>query len=136
MEREPSRQPISKLEFEFERRKLAKDDVRELIYREVGSNRFSVMGKQNYSICLRIDYFMNCKQILEYHPQMLEEYMKGGEQISFLYPRCSIVLVFPPKRFYCHTMGIVKINIEQNPHYILYFPYDLQILCQVACLSV
>ncbi|CAL4966477.1 unnamed protein product [Urochloa decumbens] len=58
VEREPSRHPISKLEFEFERRKLAKDDVRELIYRE----------------------------ILEYHPQMLEEYMKGGEQISFLYP--------------------------------------------------
>ncbi|RLN13106.1 mitogen-activated protein kinase 12 [Panicum miliaceum] len=58
VEREPSRHPISKLEFEFERRKLAKDDVRELIYRE----------------------------ILEYHPQMLEEYMQGGEQISFLYP--------------------------------------------------
>ncbi|KAK3134523.1 hypothetical protein QOZ80_6AG0550260 [Eleusine coracana subsp. coracana] len=58
VEREPSRQPISKLEFEFERRKVTKDDVRELIYRE----------------------------ILEYHPQMLEEYMKGGEQISFLYP--------------------------------------------------
>ncbi|CAD6335459.1 unnamed protein product [Miscanthus lutarioriparius] len=58
VECEPSRHPISKLEFQFERRKLAKDDVRELIYRE----------------------------ILEYHPQMLEEYMKGGEQISFLYP--------------------------------------------------
>jgi hypothetical protein len=37
---EPSRHPISKLEFEFERRKLAKDDVRELIYREVMSNSF------------------------------------------------------------------------------------------------
>ena len=36
VDREPSTQPISKLEFEFERRKLAKDDVRELIYREVG----------------------------------------------------------------------------------------------------
>ncbi|KAE8683522.1 hypothetical protein F3Y22_tig00111201pilonHSYRG00036 [Hibiscus syriacus] len=34
VDREPSTQPISKLEFEFERRKLAKDDVRELIYRE------------------------------------------------------------------------------------------------------
>ncbi|ESQ39987.1 hypothetical protein EUTSA_v10000832mg [Eutrema salsugineum] len=31
---EPSRQPISKLEFEFERRKLTRDDVRELMYRE------------------------------------------------------------------------------------------------------
>lgn len=58
VEREPSRNPISKLEFEFERQKVTKDDVRELIYRE----------------------------ILEYHPQMLQEYMQGGEQLSFLYP--------------------------------------------------
>ncbi|ONK79209.1 uncharacterized protein A4U43_C01F4030 [Asparagus officinalis] len=58
VDREPSTQPISKLEFEFERRKLTKDDVRELIYRE----------------------------ILEYHPQMLQEYLRGGEQTSFLYP--------------------------------------------------
>ncbi|XP_020216206.1 mitogen-activated protein kinase 9 [Cajanus cajan] len=58
VDREPSTQPISKLEFEFERRKLTKDDVRELIYRE----------------------------ILEYHPQMLEEYLRGGEQTSFMYP--------------------------------------------------
>lgn len=58
-EREPGTQPIFKLEFEFERRKLAKDDVRELIYRE----------------------------ILEYHPQMLQEYLQGGEQTSgFMYP--------------------------------------------------
>lgn len=35
MDLEPSTQPISKLEFEFERRKLTKEDVRELIYREV-----------------------------------------------------------------------------------------------------
>jgi hypothetical protein len=34
-EHEPITQPISKLEFEFERRKLTRDDVRELIYREV-----------------------------------------------------------------------------------------------------
>lgn len=34
-DREPSTEPISKLEFEFENRKLTKDDVRELIYREV-----------------------------------------------------------------------------------------------------
>ncbi|KAM0932974.1 putative mitogen-activated protein kinase CMGC-MAPK family [Dioscorea sansibarensis] len=58
VEREPSTQAISKLEFEFERRKLTKDDVRELIYRE----------------------------ILEYHPQMLQEYLQGTEQISFVYP--------------------------------------------------
>ncbi|BAD68756.1 mitogen-activated protein kinase-like [Oryza sativa Japonica Group] len=57
-EREPIAQPISKLEFEFERRKLAKDDVRELIYRE----------------------------ILEYHPQMMQKYLRGGDQSNFLYP--------------------------------------------------
>lgn len=58
VEREPSTHAISKMEFEFERRKLGKDDVRELIYRE----------------------------ILEYHPQMLQEYLRGGEQTSFMYP--------------------------------------------------
>ncbi|KAK9091659.1 hypothetical protein Sjap_024836 [Stephania japonica] len=58
VDREPSTHAISKLEFEFERRKLAKDDVRQLIYRE----------------------------ILEYHPQMLQEYLCGGEQTSFMYP--------------------------------------------------
>ncbi|XP_038991625.1 mitogen-activated protein kinase 9-like isoform X2 [Hibiscus syriacus] len=58
VDHEPTTKPISKLEFEFERRKLAKDDVRELIYRE----------------------------ILEYHPQMLQEYIQGGEQTSFMYP--------------------------------------------------
>ncbi|CAA3026882.1 mitogen-activated kinase 9 [Olea europaea subsp. europaea] len=59
VDREPSTQPISKLEFEFERTKLTKDDARELIYRE----------------------------ILEYHPQMLQEYLCGGDQTSgFMYP--------------------------------------------------
>ncbi|KAI3463719.1 hypothetical protein Pfo_020382 [Paulownia fortunei] len=61
--REPSSQPISQLEFEFERRKLTIDDVRELIYRE----------------------------ILEYHPQMLWEYLHGGNHTSgFMYPREQI----------------------------------------------
>ncbi|CAH8355947.1 unnamed protein product [Eruca vesicaria subsp. sativa] len=58
VDREPSTQPIPKLEFEFERRKIMKEDVRELIY----------------------------KEILEYHPQMLQEYLRGGEQTSFMYP--------------------------------------------------
>ncbi|KAL2934167.1 Mitogen-activated protein kinase 8, partial [Bienertia sinuspersici] len=58
VEREPCTTPISKLEFEFERRKIVKDDVRELIYRE----------------------------ILEYHPQMLQEYLRGQDQTSFMYP--------------------------------------------------
>ncbi|KAL0446783.1 UNVERIFIED_CONTAM: Mitogen-activated protein kinase [Sesamum latifolium] len=58
VEDEPSAQPISKIEFEFERRTLTKDDVRELIYRE----------------------------ILEYHPQMLQDYLRGVDQIHFMYP--------------------------------------------------
>ncbi|KAL5159680.1 Mitogen-activated protein kinase 19 [Glycine soja] len=58
VEREPSCQPISRLEFEFERRRVTKDDVRELIYRE----------------------------ILEYHPQLLKDYMNGTEGTHFLYP--------------------------------------------------
>ncbi|KAE9621575.1 putative mitogen-activated protein kinase CMGC-MAPK family [Lupinus albus] len=58
VEKEPSCPPISKLEFEFERRQMTKDDVRELIYRE----------------------------ILEYHPQMLKDYENGTEGTNFLYP--------------------------------------------------
>ncbi|KAI5057572.1 hypothetical protein GOP47_0027587 [Adiantum capillus-veneris] len=58
VEREPSALPISKMEFEFERRRLTKDHVRELIYRE----------------------------ILEYHPQMLKEYLNGADHTNFMYP--------------------------------------------------
>ncbi|CAL4974866.1 unnamed protein product [Urochloa decumbens] len=58
VEREPSCQPITKMEFEFERRKVTKEDVKELIFRE----------------------------ILEYHPQLLKDYMNGTEKTNFLYP--------------------------------------------------
>ncbi|XP_057515931.1 mitogen-activated protein kinase 19-like isoform X1 [Amaranthus tricolor] len=58
VEREPACQLISKLEFEFERRRVTKDDVRELIYRE----------------------------ILEYHPQMLKDYLNGNEGSNYIYP--------------------------------------------------
>ncbi|XP_042021841.1 mitogen-activated protein kinase 15-like [Salvia splendens] len=58
VEREPSAQPVTKMEFEFERRRIMKDDVRELIYRE----------------------------ILEYHPKMLKEHLDGAEPTSFMYP--------------------------------------------------
>ncbi|XP_042030698.1 mitogen-activated protein kinase 15-like [Salvia splendens] len=58
IEREPSCQPISKLEFEFERRRATKEDIRELIFREV----------------------------LEYHPQLLRDYISGNGGTSFLYP--------------------------------------------------
>ncbi|KAL2922001.1 Mitogen-activated protein kinase 16 [Bienertia sinuspersici] len=58
VEREPSAQPVTKMEFEFERRRVTKEDVRELIYRE----------------------------ILEYHPKMLKEFLDGSEPTSFMYP--------------------------------------------------
>ncbi|KAL7103936.1 hypothetical protein ACP275_08G211900 [Erythranthe tilingii] len=58
VDREPSAQPISKMEFEFERRKVTKEDIRELIFRE----------------------------ILEYHPQLLKDYINGIEGTTFLYP--------------------------------------------------
>lgn len=62
VEREPSAQPVTKMEFEFERRRITKEDVRELIYRE----------------------------ILEYHPKMLKEYLEGAEPTNFMYPRYCI----------------------------------------------
>ncbi|KAE9609568.1 putative mitogen-activated protein kinase CMGC-MAPK family [Lupinus albus] len=58
VEREPSAQPVSKMEFEFERRRITKEDVRELIYREA----------------------------LEYHPKMLKEHLEGEEPTGFMYP--------------------------------------------------
>ncbi|ONM25107.1 Mitogen-activated protein kinase 16 [Zea mays] len=60
VDREPSAQAVTKLEFEFERRRVTKDDIRELIYRE----------------------------ILEYHPKMLKEFIEGTESSGFMYPRC------------------------------------------------
>jgi len=65
VEREPSCQPITKMEFEFERRRVTKEDIRELIFRE----------------------------ILEYHPQLLKDYINGSERTNFLYPRLYFLLV-------------------------------------------
>lgn len=62
IEREPSCQPITKMEFEFERRRVTKEDIQELIFRE----------------------------ILEYHPQLLKDYMNGTERTNFLYPRLKL----------------------------------------------
>jgi len=64
VEREPSAQPVTKMEFEFERRRITKEDVRELIYRE----------------------------ILEYHPKMLKEFLEGAEPTGFMYPRYCLNL--------------------------------------------
>ncbi|RYR76257.1 hypothetical protein Ahy_A01g000867 isoform C [Arachis hypogaea] len=73
VEREPSAQPVTKMEFEFERRRITKEDVRELIYREA----------------------------LEYHPKMLKEHLEGAEPTGFMYPRIPdqplivFLLLFP-----------------------------------------
>ncbi len=56
--REPLAEPISKLEYEFEKRKLTVDEVRDLIYREV----------------------------LEYHPQAKREYVTGEAASHFMFP--------------------------------------------------
>ncbi|CAL5052854.1 unnamed protein product [Urochloa decumbens] len=56
VEREPSCQPIPKVEFEFERRRVTKEDIKELIFQEV----------------------------LEYHPQLLKEYC-GTQRPIFLH---------------------------------------------------
>ena len=59
MEREHSCHIVSESEFEFMRRQVTKDDIRELIYGE----------------------------ILEYHP-LLKNYMSVNEGVEFRYPRC------------------------------------------------
>uniref|UniRef100_A0A0E0A9J4 mitogen-activated protein kinase n=1 Tax=Oryza glumipatula TaxID=40148 RepID=A0A0E0A9J4_9ORYZ len=55
VEREPSCQPIPKMEFEFECRRATKEDIKELIFQE----------------------------ILEYHPQLLKEHISGTERPNF-----------------------------------------------------
>jgi hypothetical protein len=73
IEREPSCQPITKMEFEFERRRVTKEDIRELIFRE----------------------------ILEYHPQLLKDYINGTERTNFLYPRFKQLVAFNNKSYCC-----------------------------------
>uniref|UniRef100_A0A0E0MEN3 mitogen-activated protein kinase n=1 Tax=Oryza punctata TaxID=4537 RepID=A0A0E0MEN3_ORYPU len=75
VDREPSAQPVTKLEFEFERRRITKEDIRELIYRE----------------------------ILEYHPNMLREYLEGTESAGFMYPSL-------------HTLKNIMLRDQQQLH--------------------
>jgi mitogen-activated protein kinase 1/3 len=79
VDREPSAQPITKMEFEFERRRINKEDVRELIYRE----------------------------ILEYHPQMLKEYLSGTDQANFMYPRYGIT------QFHMASVYVKKLEVAE-----------------------
>lgn len=61
------------MEFEFERRRVTKEDIRELIFRE----------------------------ILEYHPQLLKDYINGTERTNFLYPRFKQLVAFNNKSYCC-----------------------------------
>ena len=83
VEREPSAQPVTKMEFEFERRRITKEDVRELIYRE----------------------------ILEYHPNMLKEFLDGAEPTGFMYPRYSVFRTHYLFYFQLGFVRLVHINI-------------------------
>ncbi|KAL3693600.1 hypothetical protein R1sor_007251 [Riccia sorocarpa] len=63
VEREPSAQPITKMEFEFERRRCQRIRIR-------------MMSENSYTE----------RQILEYYPQMLKEYLNGTDHANFMYP--------------------------------------------------
>jgi hypothetical protein len=66
VEREPTCQPIPKMEFEFERRRVTKEDIKELIFRE----------------------------ILEYHPKLLNEYTSGTQRPNYLHLRLWICYTY------------------------------------------
>ncbi|MCO5607857.1 hypothetical protein L7F22_062059 [Adiantum nelumboides] len=72
-DQEPMTRPISNLEFDFERRRLTRDDLKELIYQE----------------------------ILEYHPQMLRDYLGGDKPVHFMFPSA----VDRVKRQFAHLEG-------------------------------
>lgn len=80
-------QAISKLAFDFERRKLAIEEVRELIYRE----------------------------ILEYHPQVLQDYLSGGRLPTFLYP--SAVDNFKRQFHHLEGGGEACLLTAAGPHF-------------------
>ena len=85
-EREPSCKPIRKLEFDFEHRKLSKDDIRELIFQE----------------------------ILEYHPQLLKDYRDGTERTTFLYPR--FYFFFPLMVLFPHFCSLCELILTAILH--------------------
>eukprot|EP00250_Pteridium_aquilinum_P011171 c19883_g1_i2 orf=1119-2843(+) len=97
VDREPSAQPITKLEFEFERRRVTKDDVRDLIYRE----------------------------ILEYHPQKLKEYLDGTDRSNFLYP--SAVDQFKKQFSHLESGGTTPLNRQHTslPRPCLYYSNEV-----------
>lgn len=72
------------MEFEFERRRITKEDVRELIYRE----------------------------ILEYHPKMLKEHLDGEEPTGFMYPRYYCPNLH--RNFYFTSHSFAQVSMLDN----------------------
>lgn len=115
VEREPSCQPITKMEFEFERRRVTKEDIRELIFRE----------------------------ILEYHPQLLKDYVNGTERTNFLYPRCwpdllSFILFIHLFSFWVPTFLAFRdelLDLYYSPLSLILFPF-LCMVCTQCCWSI
>jgi serine/threonine protein kinase len=99
--REPSAQPVSKLSFDFERRKLTTDEVR-----SVPSSLLLPLNNQSLAqvralMLLQVRDLIY-REILEYHPHMLADYLQGNrQQPSYVYP--SAVDNF--KRQFAHLEG-------------------------------
>ncbi|KAI5054946.1 hypothetical protein GOP47_0030091 [Adiantum capillus-veneris] len=87
VEREPSSPPASKTDFDFERKKLSKDDVRGLIYRE----------------------------ILEYHPEMLKQHLNEKDQSRYTYPSGVNQLRRQFDYLQKQSKELVKSPIERKP---------------------
>jgi len=51
-------------------------------------------------------------QILEYHPQMLQEYLRGGEQTSFMYPRYI-------KTFRIRVQNLLRIMRSEDKDFVI-----------------
>ncbi|RWW00176.1 hypothetical protein BHE74_00026217 [Ensete ventricosum] len=63
--------------------------------------------------------FMDCfyiKQILEYHPQMLQEYLRGGDQASFMYPRLVIINL---KFYESHMLNISNDHYDAQSNFVV-----------------
>lgn len=123
VEDEPSTHPISKFEFDFERRKLTKDDARELIYREVLSQLAILISDDLFVFLLFTMILIQFEQILEYHPQMLREYLEGVDHTHFMYPRfcmfyncCSIIYIY----IFCYVYYLVLEHISCDSFYYMF----------------
>jgi hypothetical protein len=100
--REPSAQPVSKLSFDFERRKLTTDEARprgparppaRLPCGRMepgcggGEPRPGGAGRERARAPRAQVRDLIYREILEYHPHMLADYLAGGkQQASFMYP--------------------------------------------------